>query len=231
MNRTLALLSTGIVLAASGAAAAASITLYQDDNYRGRQFATEGPVADFGRNGFNDRVRSAVVHDGRWEICIDADFAGSCSVLVPGAYPDLGEYAGRISSVRPVDGRAEGHSGGSRHEGRGSDRNARATLYEGPNLSGRSYALGDSMPNLGVSGFNDRASSLRVASGYWIFCSDADFRGDCRTFGPGDYASLPGMNNAISSGRRISNDYPYGEKPDWQRGSMRQSQTDYGRPY
>ena len=25
----------------------------------------------------------------------------------------------------------------------------------------------------------------------WIFCSDANFNGECRTFGPGDYASLP----------------------------------------
>ena len=80
------------------------------------------------------------------------------------------------------------------------------------------------MRNLDPTGFNDRASSLRVESGYWIFCSDSDFRGDCRTFGPGDYASLPGMNNVISSGRQISNDYPYGEKPNWQRDSIRQSQ-------
>ncbi len=92
-----------------------------------------------------------------------------------------------------------------------------------PNLSGRSYALNETMQNLGATGFNDRASSLRVTSGYWIFCSDSDFRGECRTFGPGDYASLPGMNNAISSGRRISNDYPYSDQPDWQRGAMRQS--------
>jgi hypothetical protein len=80
------------------------------------------------------------------------------------------------------------------------------------------------MPSLGRTGFNDRASSLRVESGYWIFCSDAEFRGECRTFGPGDYATLPGLNNVISSGRRISNDYPYSERPDWQRDSIRQSQ-------
>ena len=52
--------------------------------------------------------------------------------------------------------------------------------------------------NLDRTSFNDRAASLRVYSGYWIFCSDSEFRGDCRTFGPGDYASLPGMNNVIS---------------------------------
>lgn len=225
MSRISKGLLAGALFAAAGAAAAASITFYQDDNFRGRQFAADGPVADFGRNGFNDRVQSAVVHEGRWEICVDADFGGSCSVLAPGAYPTLGAFAGRVSSVRPVDVRASGN----RPDDRGRGQNARATLFEGPNLSGRSYALGESMANLGASGFNDRASSLRVVSGYWIFCSDSDFRGDCRTFGPGDYASLPGLNNTISSGRRISNDYPYGERPDWQRDAMRQSGNGGGR--
>jgi hypothetical protein len=92
-------------------------------------------------------------------------------------------------------------------------------------MSGRAFPIQDGVTNLRRTGFNDRASSLRVESGYWIFCSDAEFQGDCRTFGPGDYASLPGMNNVISSGRRIANDYPYGEKPDWQRDSIRQSQN------
>ena len=182
-------------------------------------------MANFANNGFNDRVRSAVVHDGRWEICMDAEFNGSCSVLGPGAYPNLGAYAGRISSVRPIDGRYVGN----RPDDRGRYQ-ARATLYEGPNLAGRSYVLNDMMRNLDSTGFNDRASSLRVESGYWIFCSDAEFRGECRTFGPGDYASLAGMNNVISSGRRISNDYPYDGKPDWQRNSIRQSQNYQNRP-
>ena len=57
----------------------------------------------------------------------------------------------------------------------------------------------------------------------------SDFRGDCRTFGPGDYASLPGMNNVISSGRQIANDYPYNDKPNWQRDSIRQSQNNQNR--
>ena len=72
---------------------------------RGRQFTADQAGANFGRSGFNDRVSSAVVHDGRWEICVDIEFRGSCGVLAPGAYPNLGAYAGRVSSVRPIDGR------------------------------------------------------------------------------------------------------------------------------
>jgi len=221
MKRILTPVLIGIISMAAGSAAADRITFYTDDNFRGREFTADGQVTNFARNGFNDRVNSAVVHDGRWEICVDADFRGSCGVLAPGAYPNLGAYAGRISSVRPIDGRYSDNRSGDR----GRNREAHATLYEGPNLSGRSYQLNDAMRNLGTTGFNDRASSLRVESGYWIFCSDSEFRGECRTFGPGDYASLPGLNNVISSGRRISNDYPYGDKPDWQRNPIRQSQN------
>jgi hypothetical protein len=216
----------GILSAAAGSAMAASITFYQDDNYGGRQFTADRPVTNFDQTGFNDRAHSAIVRDGRWEICIDADFNGSCSVLAPGSYPNLGAYAGRISSVRPI----EGQYSNNRPDDRVRNREARATLYEGPNLSGRSFVLNNMMTNLGPTGFNDRASSLRVESGYWIFCSDSEFRGECRTFGPGDYASLAGLNNMISSGRRISNEYPYSDQPDWQRNSYRQSQNYQNRP-
>jgi hypothetical protein len=221
MKRMMTPLLIGILCGAAGSVAAQSITFYQDDNFGGRQFTADRPVDDFGRNGFNDRVHSAVVHDGRWEICVDADFNGGCGILAPGAYPNLGAYAGRISSVRPIAGRYSNN----RPDDRARYRDARATLYEGPNMSGRSFPIHDPVQNLGTTGFNDRASSLRVEGGYWIFCSESEFRGECRTFGPGDYASIPGLNNTISSGRRISNDYPYGERPNWQRDSYHQSQN------
>jgi hypothetical protein len=56
---------------------------------------------------------------------------------------------------------------------------------------------------------------MRVERGYWMFCTDANFLGECRTFGPGDYPTLQWFTNRISSGRRISNDYPYNALPQW----------------
>jgi hypothetical protein len=90
------------------------------------------------------------------------------------------------------------------------------TFHESDNFGRRRFNTSGSVSNLGNTSFNDRASSLRVESGYWIFCSDANFRGERRTFGPGDYPALPyGLDNRISSGRRISNDFPYNASPGW----------------
>jgi Beta/Gamma crystallin len=223
MNQTLrfVLVGLGIVM---GGTAYADVTFFERDNFAGREMTVNQTVANFDRTGFNDRARSAIVNSGQWEVCVDADFGGSCQVLGPGRYPDLGGLAGRVSSVRPASTIVTNREGAGYRPGPGNyggarDSGARATLYEGRNLSGRSFALrGGTMANLDGTGFNDRASSLRVEGGYWVFCSDANFGGECRTFGPGEYASLPsGLNNMISSGRRISDDYPYNQNPTWQR--------------
>ena len=100
---------------------------------------------------------------------------------------------------------------------RGWGSSSRAVLYSGPNLSGRAFVINNEVvANLDPTGFNDRAESIRVEGGYWVFCSDANFQGECRTFGPGDYPALDGgLNHRISSGRRVSNNYPYAQRPRW----------------
>jgi hypothetical protein len=131
-----------------------------------------------------------------------------------------------VSSVRELgwtpDG-GGGWSGGNSNSNNGNwgegnwGGGTRAVLYEGYNLTGRTFVIGPrGISAMGSTGFNDKASSLRIESGYWLFCSDANFEGECRTFGPGDYPSLPsGLNNRISSGRRVSQDYPYRQNPSW----------------
>lgn len=120
----------------------------------------------------------------------------------PPAYNAPGPYA-RNDNDRP---------GYRRDDGR-----ARAVLFERPGFRGRAFPIsGEVVNNLASTGFNDRASSLRVERGYWIFCSDANFAGDCRTFGPGEYPELPDeLNRSISSGRRIHDQYPYREPAEW----------------
>jgi hypothetical protein len=79
-------------------------------------------------------------------------------------------------------------------------------LYEGHDFQGRQFTVSHNMVrSLDPTGFNDRAESLRVMGGYWVFCSDANFEGECRTFGPGEYPNLPReLDRRISSGRLLS---------------------------
>lgn len=204
-----------------------SITLYESPGITGRSYTLNSDQSNFGGTGFNDRASSAIVTSGTWQLCSDADFAGSCNVFGPGRYDNLLAVTGRVSSARVMADNGGGGGGGNWNGGGGGGNwngggggswggGTRVVLYEGPNFQGRSYTVSqDVMRNLGSTGFNDRASSMRVEQGYWMFCSDADFAGDCRTFGPGDYPSLSWLSNKISSGRRISNDYPYNAPPRW----------------
>ena len=187
------------------------ITLFDLPNFGGRGVTLENDETNFDPIGINDRAVSAIVYEGTWQLCQHADFNGACVTLAPGRHPDLGRMAGQASSARMVAGGDMGGGGG------GPGSRSRAILFEGPNLTGRSFAMNAEVAaNLGNTGFNDRASSVRVEGGYWIFCTDANFQGECRTFGPGDYPTLPWeLNDRISSGRRISGHYPYSGNPNW----------------
>jgi hypothetical protein len=190
----------------------ASATLYEFGNFGGEQLPVDGLNPNL-QGRFNDRAQSMIVHSGTWEVCADGNFAGECRSFGPGRHASLGSLSGQVSSLRAIQGPAG--AGGS-WPGGGWGAANRAVLYENTGLAGRSFVVAEFMPNLNGTGFNNRASSLRVERGYWLFCSEADFSGQCRTFGPGDYPTLPqGLTNRISSGRRISEDYPYNRNPNW----------------
>ena len=199
-----------------GPARRASIVLFDAAGMTGRSYSVTGAMPNLDGTGFNDRAQSAIVNSGTWQLCADSDFQGSCEALAPGQWPNLGGVTGRVSSLRPVPG-----GGGAPDPGPGGGGNwgggrTRVVLYESAELPGslvHRQRRFDLQP--GTAGFNDRASSMRVERGYWMFCTDANFMGDCRTFGPGDYPTLSWFSNRISSGRRISNDYPYNAAPQW----------------
>lgn len=220
MNRLLKL-SVLCATALAASTAMAGVTFFEGENFTGRQVRADAALPNFPSVGFNDRAKSAIVDSGAWEICVDINFLGGCTTLAAGRYPNLGGWANLISSTRPAyeDRRADAREDRReerREEWRGERPRdgvrgrATATLYSGPNMNGRAFPLGNEGDANMYGQFNDQASSLRVDSGYWIFCSEPGFRGECRTFGPGDYARLPPeLNNRISSGRRIANEYPY----------------------
>jgi len=84
--------------------AAAQVTLYEDEGFRGRQFFVDHPMWNLDRTDFNDRANSVVIENGSWQFCSDARFEGHCVVLRPGEYGSLREMglADRVSSIRPV---------------------------------------------------------------------------------------------------------------------------------
>lgn len=94
--------AAALVLAAQ---AAAQVTFYEGEGFRGRAFTTNKAVGNLERSGFNDRASSAVVDRGSWEVCEDAGFAGRCVVLRRGSYDSLSGQGmeRKISSVRPAD--------------------------------------------------------------------------------------------------------------------------------
>jgi uncharacterized protein YcfJ len=98
----MALAVAGVALATQ---AAAQITLYDGEGFRGPAFTADRAIYDFDPLGFNDRARSLVVNGGTWQVCEDSQFRGRCVVVQPGNYDSLRSMgmSGRISSVRPVD--------------------------------------------------------------------------------------------------------------------------------
>jgi len=89
--------------------AAAQITFYEGEGFRGRAYTTERQIGNLGRVGFNDRASSVVVDHGRWEVCEDVGFHGNCTVLRRGSYDSLRGLGlnNAISSVRRVDERRQ----------------------------------------------------------------------------------------------------------------------------
>jgi len=103
-TKTMATAVMALAISTLTTQAMAQVTFYENENYGGRAFTTQGQVDNFQRSGFNDRASSVLVTKERWEVCEDSQFGGRCVVLRPGRYPSLGAMGlnDRISSVRTV---------------------------------------------------------------------------------------------------------------------------------
>jgi hypothetical protein len=194
-----------------------ALVLFEQEGFRGRRMGADGAVNDLDRLGFNDRTASVIVRRGNWELCTDADFRGRCRVFPPGQYASLGlELSDRISSARPV--RYGGDSrppsirppiGGPRPPQSPGDwfgtPPGELIVFEHDNFRGQSRTIHNVASDFDRVGFNDMVSSLLVRRGVWLVCTDADFRGTCRTYGPGEYRSVgPQLNDKFSSARPIA---------------------------
>ena len=133
-------------------------------------------------NGKLDRIPAysgadaVIVYGGTWRLCSREYYRGECFDFVPGRYENLGALTGRVSSAELVAITGAPAAVAPPPAGAG-----RVVLYEYPNFRGQSFAINWSeLPNLNRMGFSDRAASMRIEEGYWMFCTDAQFQGDCR---------------------------------------------------
>lgn len=202
-SKTIYALLCASTVFAHAAASAGELTLFQDDNFRGRSVNVRSDVRDLSRLDFNDKTSSIVVRSGSWEVCKDAEFRNSCRVLQPGRYASMPGMNDSISSVREVrrgdngPGRP-GHGGGGR-----PDNNGAVLLFPDAGMRGQPVRLDNEVNDLNRYRFNDRAQSIVINYGRWEFCADANFRGRCVVMGPGSYNRIDGgLDRRISSIRR-----------------------------
>jgi hypothetical protein len=220
----LSLLAVGVVLASWTLGASvqaqprARIVLFEDVEFQGEQRVVDGEVRDFRGIGFNDRASSIRVDSGTWQLCEDADFQGRCITLSRDDRSLVAEgFNDRISSARPVADRGNAgrdNAGGfDQRNGGGFDQrrgaldqrsNGGVILYQDTDFGGDSRTASDTVADFRSLRFNDTVSSIRIPSGTWQFCSDANFQGRCLTFDK-DVPSLVPMdfNDTISSMRRV----------------------------
>jgi len=199
-------------------AAMADITLYEHARFGGAQVTLSESTADLSGSGFNDKASSAVVTSGRWELCTNSNFRGSCTVLTRGEYPSLqSSLNDRVSSVREGrdrrgNGRADDLRDGRAGDGGRRDVPSRVApgrgdigleLYSDAGFGGERVRIERDTSDLSRANFNDRASSAVVTGGTWEICSDARYGGSCATYRPGQYERLGGMSGQASSVRRV----------------------------
>lgn len=93
------------------------------------------------------------------------------------------------------------------------------TLYSRDDYHGRSQTVRDAIADLEDVRFNDTTQSIRVRSGRWEACEEADFRGACFLLEAGEYPSLDGHANKITSLREVRGgwDGHPGRDRDWGR--------------
>jgi hypothetical protein len=195
----------GVTLA--GAASAADLTLYANDDYQGRALSVVIDERQLGVLNFDDRASSLVVDEGTWVLCSDEDYGGRCLTLGPGRYASLQALGldDEITSVRRRDPASIG-------EFRGADviaRTAASTasdivLYAGDDYRGASHSVDLQQADLPTETLQGMAASAVIADGEWELCGDTYFRGQCVTLGPGKYPTLKsyGLMRGASSVRR-----------------------------
>lgn len=223
MNNALRIALAAVAVVAG--AAHAEVTLYKGQKFSGATLSLRDAAPNLAQQGFQNQASSAVVTGTRWEFCSSPEGRGDCVILNPGRYERLDQKIyHRMESARPVgdnwpsrekqrtalaqkEDRREARE--ERREERRESRDYRRgnrgaiDLYPGADFNGRPLRLEGDAETLDGSRLQERTSSIVVHDGIWQLCSRPAFEGRCRTFEPGRYASLAGMDDRIASAKLL----------------------------
>ena len=160
------------------------VVLFEGPYFQGRSVTIDSDVDNLSDLRFNDRARSVRVFGyGQWRMCQDSDYRGRCETFNRDVENlDRFSFGGVISSVQRAGGGGGNPYPGGGNPYPGGGRGARIIFYEGPYFQGRSVILDSAVSDFSALGFNDRPRSVRVISGQWRACQDADFRSRCEIF-------------------------------------------------
>lgn len=106
------------------AARAGEIVLFNDIDYCGDRITVREDAYDLNGGGLNDRMSSAIVLSGVWQLCEHRDYGGRCIELGPGKYRTLPDFNDVVSSLREKKDGASGrqdHGAGTRAIGFGGE--------------------------------------------------------------------------------------------------------------
>ena len=228
MRRHILAGALALVFAGAAQAAETELILYKQPDFKGPSHVVKGEV-NILEGGFAREAESLVVRGGYWVACTEDRFKGTCRVYDPGQYARLGDLSRKIVSVRylgtdyavakreaervakreaervaanaPQDGRRDDRD--YRRDRGGNYRRGSLELYGREGFNGRSIRVEENVADLAERRFDGRASSVIVHQGTWELCSRQDFEGRCRTFGPGEYPRLAGLDDRVKSLRQL----------------------------
>jgi len=78
-----------------------TLTLFDDQGFRGRSYSAQREVRNLADVGFNDMAASIRLSGGRWEVCTDKNFKGQCLIVDRDSYQLATNFLRQISSIRP----------------------------------------------------------------------------------------------------------------------------------
>ena len=176
------LLPSAAAQLAGGPGADRGVILYDQAGFGGEAVQIDSAVPSLSDARFNDKASSIQVLGGRWEVCSNGDYGGRCEI-VRGDVGDLRAIGlnNNISSLRPAGRRGGGPGGGNgpRGDRPGYDDGGPIILFAQEDFRGEARSFNGDVRNMSRVDFNDRARSVRINSGVWLLCEDANFGGRC----------------------------------------------------